>query len=141
MELCVSGDCVDCVLDNVVLLILRELSIEIVRVDCRHEDDSVVVDWVLGKVRIVPHFDLALLIEPNEVLMNLEGPHSSEELRESSQGLAQNVHSLTMIKPLNPAQPVRNVLSENRDRGWVLAHASALFRKLSVESVDYRLAG
>jgi len=73
--------------------------------------------------------------------MNLKGPHSSEELRESSQGLAQNVHSLTMIKPLNPAQPVRNILSENRDRGGVLAHASALFRKLSVESVDYRLAG
>ena len=65
MEFCVSGYRVYCVFDHIMLLILRKFTVEIVRVDCRHEDNSIVIDWVVSKVRVVPDSDLSFLVKSN----------------------------------------------------------------------------
>jgi hypothetical protein len=45
----------------------------------------------------MPDSDLSLLVEADQVLINLERSDLIVELWESSEGLAQNVHSLTVI--------------------------------------------
>lgn len=44
MEFSVASNCCDCVFDHIMLLILGKFAIEVVGIDCGHEDDSVVID-------------------------------------------------------------------------------------------------
>lgn len=79
-------------------LLCRHPTIKLVRVDSRHQDNTVDFALVHWKIWIVPHFAESILVEANHCIFNSEGPQTREQFVEPQKRLAENVKSLFMIE-------------------------------------------
>ena len=125
------------ILGHFFLLFSDDPGVELVRVDSGHEHDAVALEVVLGKIRVMPHLDKAILVETDHGVLNFEGAQLHEQFMESMESLAEDVESLLVGQVAGVDQPERYVLGEDSDVFVVGTKAITLII-ISAVGPDYR---
>lgn len=135
-EVRVVRHCGPDVINHFLLLCGQHSPIEVMRVDSRHENDSVSIEVVLCEIRTVPHLYLSVFIESDQGLIDRKGSKPSVKLIEANQRLTEDIQSLLMTKILDISQSIWDILSKHLDI-LVVGAEILLSLVISLINLDY----
>lgn len=138
LEMRVVGHRSPDVINHLFFLGCQHSPIEIMRVYGRHQHDSISIEVILGEIGTMPYFNLPVLIESNQGLIDSKGSKPPIELIEANQCLTEHIETLLVTEILDISQPIRNILSEDL---YVLVIGAEILLGLVISLIhlDYRL--
>lgn len=138
LEMRVVGHRSPYVINHFFFLRCQHPPIEVMRIYGRHQHDSISIEVILGEIGTMPYFNLPVLIESNQGLIDGKGSKPPIQLIESNQCLTEHIETLLMAEILDISQPIRNILSEDL---YVLVIGAEILLGLVISLIhlDYRL--
>lgn len=109
----IVGHCSPNVINHLLLLCGQHSPIEVMRVDGRHQNDSISIEVILREIGTMPYLHLSVLIEADQGLIDGKCSKPPIELIEANQGLTEHIETLLMTKILDISQSIRNILREH----------------------------
>lgn len=138
LEMRVVGHRSPDVINHLFFLRCQHPPIEIMRVYGRHQHDSISIEVILGEIGTMPYFNLPVLIESNQGLIDGKSSKPPIQLIEANECLTEHIETLLVAEILDISQPIRNILSEHLDV-LVIGAEILLGLVISLIHLDYRL--